>query len=123
VKQYQDATEIVDVDVIQVVDVQLIQVVVSVETTAAYGSFFSSSSVEDVVTILSAETDAAEMTAASGSFFFSSSAEDVVTIHTATMVVDATIAAANQRNFEDGYGRPFCMHFINSYHIFLTYII
>ena len=76
---YQDATETVDVDVTQ--DVQLILAVVSVEITVVYGLFFSLSSVADA-----AETHLAE-----------------------TIIADATIAAANKRNFEDGSGRPFCM--------------
>lgn len=120
---YQDVTEIVDVD--PDVDVWLIQVVVSVETTAVYGSFFFSFSVEDAVAILLAVMDAADvaaMTAVSGSSFYSFSAVAVVTIHgvitaVVTMVADATTVAANKINFEDGSGRPFCMLYYFSYHI------
>ena len=77
--QYQDVTEIVDVDA----DVDVIQVLLSVEITAAYGSFY-----------------------------FSSSAEDVAATHLAVMdavitIADATIAAANKTNFKDGFFRPF----------------
>lgn len=110
---YQDETEIVVVDAAQVVDAQLILVLVLAETTAAYGLFFCLSSVADAVAILSVEMDVVETTAVFGSSFFLSSAADAEIIHgvitvVVTMVVDATIAA-NQRNFEDGYGRPFCM--------------
>lgn len=110
---YQDETEIVVVDAAQVVDAQLILVLVLAETTAAYGLFFCLSSVADAEVILSVEMDVAEMTAVSGSFFCLSSVVDVEIIHgvimvAVTMAVDAT-TAANQRNFEDGSGRPFCM--------------
>ena len=77
--QYQDVTEIVDVDA----DVDVIQVLLSVEITAAYGSFYFSSSVEDVAVTHLAVMDA------------------VITI------ADATIAAANKTNFKDGFFRPF----------------
>ena len=105
---YQDATETVDVDVTQ--DVQLILAVVSVEITVVYGLFFSLSSVADAVETHLAETDVVEMTAVYGSFSFSSSVADAAETHLAeTIIADATIAAANKRNFEDGSGRPFCM--------------
>lgn len=102
---YQDVTEteteIVVVDATVVVDV--IQVLYLEETTAVYGSFYSSSSVEDAAEILLVVTDVADvaaMTAVSGLSFFSSSAEDAETIHVVTTVVDATIAAANKRNLQ-----------------------
>ena len=106
--QYQDVTEIVDVDA----DVDVIQVLLSVEITAAYGSFYFSSSVEDVAATHSVVTDAAATTAAYGSFYFSSSAEGAAVTHLAVMdavitIADATIAAANKTNFKDGFFRPF----------------
>ena len=78
------------------------------ETTAAYGSFFFSSSVEDAAVILWAAMDVAATTVVSGLSFFSSSAEDAETIHLATIIADAMIAA-NKRNDGDGFGRPFCI--------------
>ena len=107
--QFQDMTEAADADA--VVDVEEIQVLYLVAATAVYGLFFFSSSAADAVAILSAVTVAAATTAVYGLFFFSSSAADAAIIQTATTIVDATIAAANKRNFEDGFDRPFCMHF------------
>lgn len=101
-KQYQDATEIVDVTV-DVIPVPFLAVTDVAATIAVYGLFFSSFSVEDAVVILLAVTVAVAMTAVSGLSFFLSSVEDAVTIHVvitvvAIMVAVATIAA-NKRNF------------------------
>ena len=118
---YQDATEIADVDVIQ--DVEWVLAHYLVETTAVYGLFYFSSSAADAeVTHLVA--DVAETTAVFGLFYSSSSAVDAeVTLHAATIIADATIAAANMINFEDGSGRPFCMHkFLYIFSLLFSYI-
>ena len=112
VNLYQDMEEIAAVDAAQVVDLYLILVLA--EITAAYGLLFFSSSAEDAVEILLAVTAVEVTTAAYGLSFFSSSAEDVAEIllavtAVATMDADATIAAANKRNFEDGF-RPSFLH-------------
>jgi len=113
VNQYQDVTEIVDVDAhVDAIPVLFLTATDVDQTIAAYGLSFFLSSVEDVAVTLSAVMDAAATTVVSGLSSFSSSVEDAVTIHlvitdAATDVV-ATIAA-NKRNFEDGYDRPFCI--------------
>jgi len=112
VNQYQDVTEIVDVDAhVDAIPVLFLTATDVDQTIAAYGLSFFLSSVEDAVT-LSAAMDAAATTVVSGLSSFSSSVEDAVTIHLvitdAAMDVVATIAA-NKRNFEDGYDRPFCI--------------
>ena len=110
--QYQDVTEIVDVDADATL-VPFFAVMEAAAIIAVYGSSFFSSSVADVAATLSAAMDVAAMTAVYGSSFFSSSVADAVTIHlTITAVAAATVAvtiAANKRNFEDGYCRPFCI--------------
>ena len=68
----------------------------------------------DAAVTLSVEMAVVEMTAASGLSFFLFSVADAAIIHgvitdAVIMVVDATIAAANKRNFEDGCDRPFCI--------------
>ena len=106
----QDMEEIVVVDVDQVVDQAALLIQDLVEITVVYGLFFSLSSVADAAETHLAETDVVEMTAVYGSFSFSSSVADAAETHLAeTIIADATIAAANKRNFEDGSGRPFCM--------------
>ena len=74
----QDMEEIVVVDVDQVVDQAALLIQDLVEITVVYGSFFFSFSVAAVVITLAVTT-----------------------------AVDATIAAANQTNFKDGFFRPF----------------
>jgi len=117
VNQYQDVTEIVDVDAhVDAIPVLLTVATDVVQTITVYGSSFFLFSVEDVAVTLSAVTDVAATTVVSGLSFFSSSVEDVETIHSVITDMAATdvvaMIAANKRNFEDGSGRPFCIPLI-----------